>query len=127
MKLPRDVSGRYLALALEALGYAMLSWSQDERNHAMRRVKYLYNASGKRTGIFIDLERNRALREDLFDVVLARSRAGERTVAWTTVRRRLEHQGRLKPHPIQWRVRAPQGPRRTRGGEARRSGVDERG
>lgn len=62
----------------------------------MRGVKYLYNAHGKRTGVFIDLERNRALWEDLFDVVLARSRAGERTVAWTTVRRRLERRGRLK-------------------------------
>jgi hypothetical protein len=63
----------------------------------MRGVKYLYNANGKRTGVFIDLDRNRALWEDLFDVALARTRAGERTVAWTAVRRRLERQGRLKP------------------------------
>jgi hypothetical protein len=63
----------------------------------MRGVKYLYNARGKRTGVLIDLERNRALWEDLFDVALARSRASERTVSWTTVRRRLERQGRLKP------------------------------
>ncbi|MGH7537147.1 MAG: hypothetical protein ACREMF_00810 [Gemmatimonadales bacterium] len=64
----------------------------------MRGVRYLYNAKGKRTGVFIDLERNRALWEDLVDVGLARSRAGERTVAWTAVRRRLERQGRLKPN-----------------------------
>jgi hypothetical protein len=63
----------------------------------MRGVKYLYNANGKRTGVLIDLERNRALWEDLFDVALARSRARERTVPWTTVRRQLERQGRLKP------------------------------
>jgi hypothetical protein len=63
----------------------------------MRGVQYLYNAKGKRTGVFIDLERNRALWEDVFDIALARSRAGERTVAWTTVRRRLERRGRLKP------------------------------
>jgi len=63
----------------------------------MRGVKFLYNAHGKRTGVLIDLERNRALWEDLFDVALARTRAGERTVPWTTVRRRLERQGRLKP------------------------------
>ncbi len=63
----------------------------------MRGVKYLYDARGKRTGVLIDLERNRALWEDLFDVALARSRASERTVAWTTVRRRLERRGRLKP------------------------------
>ena len=62
----------------------------------MRGVKYLYNANGKRTGVLIDLERNRALWEDLFDVALARTRAGERMVAWRTVRRRLERQGRLK-------------------------------
>jgi hypothetical protein len=65
----------------------------------MRGVQYLYNAKGQRTGVLIDLERNRALWEDLFDVALARSRAGERTVAWTTVRRRLERQGRLPPLP----------------------------
>jgi hypothetical protein len=61
-------------------------------------VRYLYNAKGKRTGVFIDLARNRALWEDVFDIALARSRAGERTVAWMTVRRRLERQGRLKPN-----------------------------
>jgi len=63
----------------------------------MRGVKYLYNANGKRTGVLIDLERNRALWEDVFDVALARKRAAERTVAWTTVRRRLERKGRLRP------------------------------
>jgi len=63
----------------------------------MRGVKYLYNARGKRTGVLIDLERNRGLWEDLFDVALARSRGAERTAAWTTVRGRLERQGRLKP------------------------------
>ena len=63
----------------------------------MRGVKYLYNANGKRTGVLIDLERNRALWEDLFDVALARTRAGERTVAWSAVRRGLERKGRLKP------------------------------
>jgi hypothetical protein len=62
----------------------------------MRGVRYLYNAKGKRTGVLIDLEQNRALWEDLFDVALARSRADERTVAWTTERRRLERQGRLQ-------------------------------
>jgi len=65
----------------------------------MHGVRYLYNysANGKRTGVLIDLERNRRLWEDLFDVALARTRAGEPTVAWTTVRRRLERRGRLKP------------------------------
>ena len=62
----------------------------------MRGVRYLYNAHGKRTGVFIDLERSRALWQDLFDVALARTRARERTVAWSAVRRRLERQGRLK-------------------------------
>lgn len=63
----------------------------------MRGVKFLYDARGKRTGVLIDLERNRALWEDLFDVALVRTRARERSVAWKTVRRRLERQGRLKP------------------------------
>jgi len=63
----------------------------------MHGVRYLYNANGKRTGVLIDLERNRGLWEDLFDVALARGRGSEPTVAWTAVRRRLERQGRLKP------------------------------
>ena len=63
----------------------------------MQGVRYLYNANGKRTGVLIDLERNRGLWEDLFDVALARTRAGEPTIAWTAVRRRLERQGRVKP------------------------------
>jgi hypothetical protein len=63
----------------------------------MRGVKYLYNAKGKRTAVLIDLERNAALWEDLFDVALARSRAKESTEPWATVRRRLERAGRLAP------------------------------
>jgi hypothetical protein len=71
--------------------------STTERGGDMRGVKYLYSANGKRTGVLIDLERNRALWEDLFDIALARTRAGEPTVAWTAVRHRLERGGRLKP------------------------------
>lgn len=67
---------------------------QGER---MRGVKYLYNAQGERTAVLIDLERNRALWEDLFDVALARTRATEPSERWTTIRRRLERRGRLKP------------------------------
>lgn len=63
----------------------------------MRGVKYLYNAKGKATAVMIDLERNRALWEDLFDVALARGRAAEPTENWGTVRRRLERAGRLAP------------------------------
>lgn len=62
----------------------------------MRGVRYLYNAKGKRTAVLIDLERNSALWEDLFDVALARTRAAEPTESWSTVRRRLERAGRLK-------------------------------
>ena len=61
----------------------------------MRGVKYLYNAKGKATAVLIDLERNRSLWEDLFDVALARTRAAEPAENWATVRRRLERAGRL--------------------------------
>lgn len=67
------------------------------RGDRMRGVKYLYNAYGKRTAVLIDLGRNRALWDDIFDVALARTRANEGTARWTTVRRRLERRGRLKP------------------------------
>lgn len=63
----------------------------------LRGVKYLYNAKGKRTAVLIDLEQNPALWEDLFDVALARSRADEPTENWTTLRRRFERAGRLRP------------------------------
>ena len=63
----------------------------------MRGVKYLYNAKGKRTAVMIDLERSAALWEDLLDAAVARSRENEPSTAWTTIRRRLERQGRLKP------------------------------
>jgi len=66
-------------------------------SNGVRGVKYLYNANGKRTAVLIDLERNAALWEDLFDVALARSRADEPTASWATVRRRLERTGRLAP------------------------------
>lgn len=63
----------------------------------MRGVKYLYNARGKKTAVLIDLEHNGDVWEDLLDVALARTREDERTESWTTVRRRLERAGRLKP------------------------------
>ena len=61
----------------------------------MRGVKYLYNAKGKATAVLIDLKRNGALWEDLFDAALARGRASEPSESWATVRRRLERAGRL--------------------------------
>lgn len=63
----------------------------------MHGVKYLYNARGKKTAVLIDLEHNGDVWEDLLDVALDRTRAGERTERWATVRRRLERAGRLKP------------------------------
>jgi hypothetical protein len=63
----------------------------------MRGVKYLYNAKGKRTAVLIDLERSLALWEDLLDVAVARLREKEPTERWTSIRRRLERSGRLKP------------------------------
>jgi hypothetical protein len=72
----------------------------------MRGVKYLYNAEGKRTAVLIDLEKNRSLWEDLFDVALARSRATERTEIWENVRHRLEQKGRLGPRKAPARKRS---------------------
>lgn len=63
----------------------------------MRGVKYLYNAKGKKTAVLIDLERSPAVWEDLLDVAVARVRETEPTQSWTSVRRRLERSGRLKP------------------------------
>ncbi len=63
----------------------------------MRGVKYLYNARGRKTAVLIDLEESGDVWADLLNVALAQERAAEPSSRWSSVRRRLERTGRLKP------------------------------
>lgn len=57
-------------------------------------VHFVSDASGKRTGVLIDLKRHRRLWEDLYDAMVAEKRKAEPRVAWEDVKRRLTRQKR---------------------------------
>jgi len=62
----------------------------------MRGVKFLVDKSGKKTAVVLDLRRNAALWEDVYDSGLAQSRAREPRESMAAVRRRLQRTGKLK-------------------------------
>jgi hypothetical protein len=62
----------------------------------MRGVKFLVDKSGRKTAVIIDLRKNAALWEDVYDSALARSRAREPNETWASVRRKLKRTGKLK-------------------------------
>ena len=62
----------------------------------MRGVKFLVDKSGKKTAVVLDLRKNAALWEDVYDSALACSRAREPRESLTGVRRRLQRTGKLK-------------------------------
>lgn len=55
----------------------------------MRGVQFLVNENGQKTAVLIDLKKNAQLREDFYDVALAKSRAKEPRESLESVRRRL--------------------------------------
>ena len=62
----------------------------------MRGVKFLVDKSGKKKAVILDLRKNGALWEDVYDSALARSRAREPRESLASVRRRLQGAGKLK-------------------------------
>jgi len=62
----------------------------------MRGVKFLVDKKGKKTAVVLDLRRNAALWEDVFDSALARERASEPRETLASVRRKLHRAGKLK-------------------------------
>ncbi len=70
----------------------------------MRGVKFLVDKSGKKTAVVLDLRRNAALWEDVYDSALARSRAREPRESLASVRRRLQRTGNLKRTQMQERI-----------------------
>ena len=61
----------------------------------MKGVQFVVDAKGRKTGVFIDLLRNPALWEDVFDLALVRRRAHESRSSLGAVRRRLVRAGKL--------------------------------
>jgi hypothetical protein len=61
----------------------------------MRGVKFLVDKSGRKTAVILDLRKNAALWEDVYDSALARSRAREPRETLASVRRRLQRNGKL--------------------------------
>jgi hypothetical protein len=62
----------------------------------MRGVKFLVDKSGRKTAVILDLRKNAALWEDVYDSALARSRAREPRETLASVRRKLQRNGKLK-------------------------------
>ena len=60
----------------------------------IKGVKFVSDASGRKTGVLIDLKRHRSQWEDLYDAMVAKARESEPRVPWDTVKQRLS--GRQK-------------------------------
>jgi len=70
----------------------------------MRGVKFLVDKNGKKTAVVLDLRKNAALWEDVYDSALARSRAREPRESLASVRRRLQGTGKLKHTQMEERI-----------------------
>ena len=62
----------------------------------MRGVKFLVDKNGRKTAVVLDLRKNAALWEDVYDSALARSRSREPRESLVSVRRLLQRTGKLK-------------------------------
>ncbi|MGH9317507.1 MAG: hypothetical protein ACRD1P_10415 [Thermoanaerobaculia bacterium] len=60
----------------------------------IKGVHFVSDATGKKTGVLIDLKRHRRQWEDLYDVMVAAARKSEPRIPWDTVKQRLN--GRQK-------------------------------
>ncbi len=64
----------------------------------MKGVSYITNKKNQKTAVVIDLKTLKKYDEqleDLFDVIIAESRAEEPSVSWETVRKKLKKKGKL--------------------------------
>jgi len=60
----------------------------------MEGIRYVLNHKGKKVAVLIDLERYGDLWEDIYDSIVARSRADEPKESLESVKGRLKRQGR---------------------------------
>ena len=61
----------------------------------MKGIQFIVNEKGDRTSVLIDLKEHGDLWEDIYDTVVAQSRADEPRESLESVKRRLREQGKL--------------------------------
>ncbi|HWY09895.1 MAG TPA: hypothetical protein VN026_01150 [Bacteroidia bacterium] len=64
----------------------------------MKGVTYITNKKNQKTAVVIDLKTLKKYDEqleDLFDMIIAESRAEEPSVSWNTVKKNLKKKGKL--------------------------------
>lgn len=64
----------------------------------MKGVSYITNKKNQKTAVVIDLKTLKKYDEqleDLFDMIIAESRAEEASVSWETVKKNLKKKGKL--------------------------------
>lgn len=65
----------------------------------MKGVSYITNNKNKKTAVVIDLKTLKKYDEqleDLFDAIIAESRAEEPSASWEAVKKKLKKKGKLK-------------------------------
>ena len=67
----------------------------------MKGVQFVVDERGRKTGVVIDLRKNRELWEDIFDRALARNREREPRETLASVRRRLTKAGKLRARGVE--------------------------
>ena len=65
------------------------------KNGAVRGVQFLVDETGQKTAVLIDLKKNSALWEDIYDAALARARETEPRESLQEVEARLQQAGKL--------------------------------
>lgn len=65
------------------------------KNGAVRGVQFLVDERGEKTAVLIDLKRNAALWEDIYDAALARKREADPREPLALVKARLRRAGKL--------------------------------
>lgn len=61
----------------------------------MNGIQYVTDEQGRKVAVQIDLRKHRSLWEDISDVLVSRSRRGEKRVPLATVKARLVRSGKL--------------------------------
>ncbi len=65
------------------------------KNGAIRGVQFLVDERGQKTAVLIDLKKNAALWEDIYDAALASERETEPRESLEEVKARLQRSGKL--------------------------------
>jgi hypothetical protein len=59
---------------------------------AMKGIQFVTDESGKKTAVLISLEEWGEVWDDLYDVLVSRSRQNEPTVPWEDLRAEMDHE-----------------------------------